>query len=492
MSSAAPTIPETPTELLIGGEWTPASDGGAFADISPVSEDAITEVAAATAADVDAAVAAARAQVEGGAWSQLPAIERGRLIAVLADLVERDLDELAQIEAIDVGKPIAEPRMIDIPMAVSTLRYFAGWADKIEGRTIPTPGFPPLGRPTHSYTVREPVGVVAQILPWNAPTMLMANKLAPALAAGCSVVIKPAEDAPLAPLHVARLAQEAGLPPGTVNVVPGEGEVTGAALARHPGVDKISFTGSVEVGREIQRAAAGGLTKVALELGGKSPQIVLADADLEAAIPAIAMGLFVNQGEVCAAGTRILVHRSHHDQVVEALAGAAAGVRLGDPLEPETTMGPLINKAQLERVLGYIESGRAAGAEVVAGGGRPDGKGFYVEPTIFAKADNSMQIAQEEIFGPVGTVIPFDDPDEAMTIANDTTYGLTASIWTRDVTIAHRLAGAVRAGVVWVNGWGGLDPRLPWGGFKSSGYGRELSRTAIDEHTEEKVVTVVL
>jgi betaine-aldehyde dehydrogenase len=373
---------------------------------------------------------------------------------------------------------------------VATLRYFAGWADKLEGRTIPTAGF--RGQRTLSYTVREPIGVVAQILPWNAPTTIFANKLAPALAAGCSVVVKPSEDAPLAPLHIARLTQEAGFPPGVVNVVAGLGETTGASLSRHPGLDKISFTGSREAARDVQRAAAEHFTRVSLELGGKSPHVVLADADLEAVIPAIAMGLFVNQGEVCAAGTRVIVHRSLHDQVVDGLSQAAATVRLGDPLDPDTTMGPLINAAQLNRVLGYIDAGRAEGAEVVAGGGRPDRPGYFVEPTIFAGASSGMRIAQEEIFGPVGTVIAFDDAEEAVAIANSTPYDLTASVWTRDVDLAHRVAGAVRSGVVWINNWGAIDPRLPWGGVRGSGIGRELSRTALDAHTEEKVVTIVM
>jgi acyl-CoA reductase-like NAD-dependent aldehyde dehydrogenase len=322
--------------------------------------------------------------------------------------------------------------------------------------------------------------------------MIMTNKLAPALAAGCAVVVKAAEDAPLAPLHIGRLAEEAGFPAGVVNVIPGIGEVAGAALSRHPGVDKISFTGSGEAAIHVQRAAAEHFTPVSLELGGKSPHVVLADADLEAAIPAIAMGLFLSQGEVCAAGTRVLVHRSLHDQVVEALVGAAAGVRLGDPLDAETTMGPLINRTQLERVTRYIDLGREEGAQIVAGGGRPDRPGYFVEPTIFVDASSEMRIAQEEIFGPVGTVIAFDEPDEAIAIANGTPYDLTASIWTRDVASAHRLAHAVRAGAVWVNGWGAIDPRLPWGGVKGSGIGRELSRTALDAHTEEKVVTVVM
>lgn len=481
---------DVPVDLLIDGEWRPAAGGATLSVESPSTGTEIARVAAAGPADVDAAVAAARAQVEGGEWSRLPGAERARLLLALADLIERDMALLARLEAIDVGKPVTEPRMLDIPMAIATLRYFAGWADKVEGRTIPTAGF--RGRPTHSYTIREPSGVVAQIIPWNAPCMIMGNKLAPALAAGCAVVMKVAEDAPLAPLHIARLTMEAGFPPGVVNVLPGLGEVAGAALTRHADVDKISFTGSVEVGRLVQLAAAEHFTKVSLELGGKSPHIVLADADLDAAIPAIAMGLFVNQGEVCAAGTRVLVHRSLYEQVVGGLAQAARGVKLGDPLAPDTMMGPLINAAQMQRVLGYIDAGRSEGAEIVAGGRRRERPGYYVEPTVFTGATNSMRIAREEIFGPVGTVIPFDDPEHALAMANDSSYGLTASVWTRDLASAHRLARGVQAGVVWVNAWGAIDPALPWGGVKNSGIGRELGRTALDEYTEEKVITVVL
>jgi betaine-aldehyde dehydrogenase len=408
----------------------------------------------------------------------------------LADLIERDGDQFARLEALDIGKPLAQPAVLDVPNAVATFRHFAGWADKVTGSTIPTDGY--FGRPTHSYTVREPIGVVAAIIPWNTPLMIAAWKLAPALATGNTVVVKPAEDAPLSILYLAELIQEAGVPAGVVNVVPGLGEVAGAALVRHPEVDKISFTGSPEVGRQIGKVAAESFKRVTLELGGKSPQIVMADADVEAAVQGIAMGLFFNQGEVCAAGTRVLVHRSLYDTVVEALAGAASGLVVGDPLDPQTTMGALISREHLDRVLSYVERAKAEGARLVAGGGRARGDGYFVEPTVFADVARDATIAREEIFGPVGAVMPFDDVDEAIQIANDTEYGLAATIWTRDVSLAHTLAHQVRAGAVWVNGWAAINPALPWGGVKTSGIGRELGWSGILANTEEKVVTVVL
>jgi acyl-CoA reductase-like NAD-dependent aldehyde dehydrogenase len=477
-----------PDQLLIDGEWRSGS-AGTVADLNPATEEVLVEVQAASAEDVDLAVTAARAQLDG-AWGATPGAERGRILNRVADLIERDAEHLTRLEALDVGKPVGQPSMLDIPNAVATFRHFAGWADKITGSSIPTSGY--FGRPTHSYTVREPVGVIGAITPWNTPLMIAGWKLAPALAAGNTVVVKPAEDAPLSTLHLAALLQEAGLPDGVVNVVPGRGDVAGSALTAHPGVDKISFTGSPEVGRAIQVAAAETFKRVTLELGGKSPQIILADADVEAAVNGTAMGLFFNQGEVCAAGTRVLVHRSLHDQVVEGLAGAARAQVLGDPFDGATTMGALVNAGQRDRVLSYIEAGRAEGATVAAGGGRPEGRGFFVEPTIFAGAHNDMKIAQEEIFGPVGTVIPFDDPAEAVRLANATRYGLAATIWTRDVAAAHTLAGQVRAGAVWVNGWAAIDPALPWGGMKSSGIGRELGWSGILANTEEKTITVVL
>lgn len=488
--TTAPALPDnTATGLFIDGTWRDASDGGTFVDLNPTTAQPLVEIVSGTAADVDTAVRAARAQLEGE-WGKTPGVVRGKLLNKIADLIERDGDLLARLEALDVGKPVGQPTMLDIPNAAATFRHFAGWADKIQGTTIPTAGY--FGQPTHSYTVREPVGVIGAIVPWNTPLMIAAWKLAPALAAGNVLVVKPPEDAPLSILHLARLIDEAGVPSGVVNVVPGLGEVAGDALVAHPDVDKISFTGSPRVGRIIAKRAADTFKRTTLELGGKSPQIILADADLDAAINGTAMGLFFNQGQVCAAGTRVLVHKSLYSQVVEGLSAAAQAQVLGDPFDPATTMGALVNARQQESVLNYIEHGRTGGARVAAGGGRPDRDGFFVEPTIFADADNDMKIAQEEIFGPVGTVIPFESDDEAITIANGTAYGLAASIWTRDVSKAHGLAARVRSGAVWVNGWAAIDPALPWGGMKTSGTGRELGWAGIEANTEEKVVTVVL
>ncbi|HJQ45851.1 MAG TPA: aldehyde dehydrogenase family protein [Amycolatopsis sp.] len=488
MTLTADTQAGFTTGLLIDGTWSEAA--GTFDDLNPATGEVLARVADASAEDVDRAVKAARAALDG-AWGDTPGVARGRLLNKLADLVERDAEQLARLEALDVGKPAGQPAMLDVPNTIATLRHFAGWADKIQGATIPTAGYMGMAK-THSYTVREPVGVIGAIIPWNTPLMIAAWKLGPALAAGNTVVVKPAEDAPLSILHLGKLIGEAGFPAGVVNIVPGLGGGAGAALVAHPGVDKISFTGSPEVGRLIQKSAADTFKRVTLELGGKTPQIVAEDADVEAAIQGIAMGLFFNQGEVCAAGSRVLVHRSHYDTVVGALAQAAQAQVLGDPFAEDTTMGALINAAQQQRVLDYIEAGKASGARLVAGGDRHDGPGFFVRPAIFADVDNSSKIAQEEIFGPVGAVIPFDTIDEAIAIANDTQYGLAATIWTRDVSNAHTLASKVRAGAVWVNGWAALDPALPWGGMKASGIGRELGWSGILANTEEKVVTIVL
>jgi acyl-CoA reductase-like NAD-dependent aldehyde dehydrogenase len=483
-------LPEgTPVELFINGRWVPAAGGETLPDVNPATEERVADIAAGTPEDIDAAVKAARAQL-GGEWASLSGAGRGQILLRIADLIERDSETLATLEALDIGKPVGQPLMLDIPNAVATFRHFAGWADKITGSAIPTAGY--MGRPTLSYTVREPVGVIGAIVPWNTPLMIAVWKLAPALAAGNTLVVKPAEDAPLSILWLGKLLAEAGLPPGTVNIVPGDGAVVGNALVEHPDVDKISFTGSPAVGRLIQERAAATFKRVTLELGGKSPQIFLPDADVAAAVNGTAMGLFFNQGEVCAAGTRIFVHRSHYDDVVDALSAAAQAQVLGDPFDPATTLGALVNARQRDSVLGYIERGKSEGARVAAGGGRPDGPGYFVQPTIFADASNDMTIAREEIFGPVGTVIVYDDVDDAVRMANDTKYGLAAGIWTKDVSQAHTLARQIRAGAVWVNGWAAIDPALPWGGMKTSGIGRELGWSGILANTEEKVVTIVL
>jgi betaine-aldehyde dehydrogenase len=458
--------------------------------VDPATEETICEVAEASTEDVDHAVTGARAALDSGEWGRLSGPDRARLLNRVADLIEENAESFAAVESLDIGKPGFEPRFIDLPQAVDTFRHFAGWADKIQGRTIPTAGY--MGRPTLSYTVREPVGVVAAITPWNSPTMIGSWKVAPALAAGCAVVLKPPEDAPLTSLMLAELVQKAGFPEGALSVLPGRGQVTGQALIDHQGVDKISFTGSPQIGHRVAVAAARGFRRTTLELGGKSPQIVLADADLDAAAQGLAVGIFANQGEVCAAGSRILVARSVYDELVDRLVARAAEVRVGDPFDEATTMGALINRTQLERVCSYIDAGRSEGAEVAVGGGTPDGPGYFVEPTIFVGADNSMRIAREEIFGPVATVIAFDDEEEAVAIANDSDYALAATLWTADVSRAHTLAGRIRAGSVAVNGWAPIDPRLPWGGSKLSGVGRELGWAGIEANTEEKTITIVL
>jgi acyl-CoA reductase-like NAD-dependent aldehyde dehydrogenase len=484
------SVPKVPTQLFIDGEWRDALDGSTFEVVAPASEDHLATVASAGEADVDAAVRAARAQADDGAWAQMHGRDRGMLLNRLADAVEREIETIATLEALDIGRPAYEPKLVDIPHAVDVYRHFAGWADKIEGRWItPAPFF---GGRRQAYTIREPLGVVGAIGAWNAPSLIASWKFAPALAAGNAVVYKPAEDAPLSTLFLASLMEEVGFPPGTVNILPGLGETAGAAIVRHPGVDKLSFTGSPEVGREIAIQAARDFKPVTLELGGKSPQLVLGDANVEAVVPGLAMGFFGNQGEICAAGTRILVHEALYDEVVEGLGNAARAVQLGDPFDEGTQMGALINESQLARVTGYIEQGTAQGATLVAGGGRPDRKGYFVEPTVFAGGGSEISIAQEEIFGPVGHVVPFADTDEAIRIANGTKYGLAAYVWTSDLAQAHILAGRLKAGGVWINGGAPPDPRTPWGGMKTSGIGRELGFAGIEANTEEKTVTINL
>ncbi|UZE84113.1 aldehyde dehydrogenase family protein [Pseudomonas viciae] len=475
---------------FIQGASFEASDGGRITLINPVTEQVYGSSARGTSADVDRAVEAARSQLEGGAWSQLDGAQRGRLLSKLADLVERDTELLADLDANAIGRSPIEPRRMDLPNAIANLRAAAGWANQLEGRTIPTGGY--FGSKTLSYTVREPVGVVGAIVPWNSPLMITVWKLAALLAAGCTVVIKPSEETPQSALHLAALAQEAGFPDGVINVVTGYGAQVGRALCEHPHVAKISFTGSPEAGREIQRTAGVLFKRVALELGGKSPQIVFDDASFDDALRGCALGLFVNQGQVCAAGSRILVQRSIADRFAAALADAARAVKVGDPRQPDVQMGPVAKKAQFERVNRYIQLGIEQGASLLAGGVSNPEQGWFVQPTIFANARNDMAIAQDEIFGPVGTVITFDSEDEAIAMANDSTYGLAATIWTSDLVRAHRVAAAVKAGAVGINCWSPLDANLPWGGVKSSGIGREGGFSGALAYTEEKVITVLL
>ena len=483
---AGPDV-ELTTRMLVDGQWLDAPHH--IDTVNPATGERLAAIPEADEGQVDRAVVAARAALDG-VWRDTPGAERGRLLLRLAALIERDAEVLAHLESLDIGKPLAQPRMLDVPNAAATFRHFAGWADKIKGETIPTAGYMGMA-PTHSYTVREPVGVIAAVIPWNTPLMIAAWKLAPALAAGNTVVVKPAEDAPLSVLHLGRLVVEAGFPAGVVNVVPGRGTVTGEALISHPGVDKVSFTGSPEVGRHIQKVAADTFKRVTLELGGKSPQIVMADADVEAAVNGIAMGLLFNSGQVCAAGTRVLVHRSRFEEVVEGLRRAVASQKLGDPFDPATTMGPVVNRDQQRRVEEFIEAGRREGGRVIATAPTPT-TGYFVPPTIFTDLDHSSPLAQQEIFGPVGVIVPFDDVDEAITLANGTAYGLAATVWTSDLSTSHTLARKIRAGAVWVNGWAAIDPALPWGGIGASGVGRELGWAGILANTEEKVVTVVL
>ena len=475
---------------FIEGAHTDSSDEGRLDLINPVDEQVVATAASGTPDDVGRAVAAAHAQLYGGAWSKLNGAHRAVLLNNLANLVERDLEILADMDARAIGRSRMEPRMMDVPNAVSHLRAAAGWANQLEGRTIPSGGY--MGVRTLSYTVREPVGVVAAIVPWNAPLMITTWKLAALLAAGCTVVIKPSEETPQSALHLAALCQEAGFPDGVVNVVMGLGNVVGRALCEHPLVAKISFTGSPEAGAAIQRIAAPLFKRVTLELGGKSPQIVFDDARFDDAVRGCAMGLFINQGQVCAAGSRILVQKGIAERFTAALAQAAKSVTVGDPSQEGVQMGPVAKKAQYDRVNRYIQQGIDEGADLLAGGVSASARGWFVRPTIFGKASNRMSIAREEIFGPVGTVIEFETEEEAIALANDSAYGLAATVWTSSLERAHKVAGAVRVGAVGVNCWSPLDANLPWGGLKTSGIGREGGLPGALAYTEEKVITVLL
>jgi phenylacetaldehyde dehydrogenase len=479
-------------KMLINGKWVEAASGKTFATYNPATGEVLARVAEGDREDIDRAVKAARAAFETGRWSQLTASERGRLIWKLADLLEENLEEFAELESLDNGKPQKIARAADVPLAVDLLRYMAGWATKIEGNTIPisvpyTPGAKYL-----AYTLREPVGVVGQIIPWNFPLLMAAWKLGPALATGNTVVLKPAEQTPLTALRLGELFQEAGFPDGVVNMVPGYGETAGAALAAHPGVDKIAFTGSTEVGKLILQAAAGNLKKVSLELGGKSPNVVFADVDLDTAIAGAASAIFFNHGQCCCAGSRLYVENSIFDKVVEGVAEHAKKINVGSGQEPDTDMGPLVSAEQLNRVCGYLESGFSEGAKAIVGGGRHGDKGYFVKPTVLVNTNDKMKVVQEEIFGPVVTAIPFSDPAELLTQANDTVYGLAAGIWTRDIQKAHRLASQLRAGTVWINCYNIFDAALPFGGYKQSGWGREMGHEVLEQYTEVKAVCTAL
>jgi phenylacetaldehyde dehydrogenase len=473
-------------QLFIDGAFVDAKSGKTFPVFNPATGEILAHVAEGDAADINLAVAAARRAFESPAWAGLSPSQRARLIYKLADRLEERLEDFALLESLDNGKPLAVARVADVPMSVDNLRYMAGWATKIVGESIPIPG------DFHAYTRREPIGVVGQIIPWNFPLLMAAWKIGPALAAGCTIVLKPAEQTPLSALLLAEIAAEVGFPAGVLNVVPGYGETAGAALAEHPGVDKVAFTGSTEVGKIIVRAAAGNLKKVTLELGGKSPNIIFADANIAEATQGAAFGIFFNMGQCCTAGSRLFVERSVFDEVTQGIAAAAKAMNVGNGLDARTDIGPLVSDEQLARVTGYIESGIAEGARMLSGGVRVGDKGYFVEPTVIVDTKPDMKIMREEIFGPVVAATPFDDPNEILGAANDTVFGLAAGVWTKDVSKAHKVAAALRAGTVWVNCYNVFDPALPFGGFKQSGWGREMSHNALECYTETKSVVVKL
>ncbi|MDR6707579.1 MULTISPECIES: aldehyde dehydrogenase family protein [unclassified Novosphingobium] len=477
--------------LLIDGQRVPALSGESFATINPATGEEIAQVARGGAADIDRAVAAARRAFENPAWRKMNANDRSLLLYRLADLIEQHADELAVLECLDNGKPWLFTKAVEIEGSIKTFRYFAGWPTKFGGETLPVS--PRSGAHILNYTTREPVGVAGLIVPWNYPMSMAAWKIAPAVAAGCCVILKPAEQTPLTALRLGELALEAGFPAGVINVVPGFGEA-GAALVEHPGVDKVAFTGSTAVGKAIVRGSAGNLKKVSLELGGKSPQVVLADADLDAAAASIASGIFFNQGQTCTAGSRLYAHASVADELLERIAAHAAAQKIGNGLDDATTFGPLISQEQWDVVNGYVNIGQQEGAQVLAGGRRPaeQVRGFFFEPTILASAGPDMRVVREEIFGPVLSALTWTDPEELVRQANDSEFGLSAGIWTNDLKTAHRMAEAVKAGTVWINCFNMVDPASPFGGFKQSGWGREHGRAAMELYSETKSVWVNL
>jgi len=481
---AATKVTLNPGRLMIAGQWV---DGARkFDTVNPATGEVLTQIAEASREDVDRAVQAARRAFDdrSGAWRKMSASERGKLIWRLADLVEKSIEELAELETLDNGKPIFESRYVDMPMVIDVLRYYAGWATKIHGETVNT------FETAFTYTLREPVGVVGLIIPWNFPLLLASWKLGPALACGCTIVLKPAEQTPLTTLRFGELAIEAGLPAGVLNIVTG-GPETGKAIVSHAGIDKIAFTGSTAVGKEIMRSAADTLKRVTLELGGKSPNIVFADSDIDNAVKGAINGIFYGKGEVCNAGSRLFVENKVRDEFLEKLVGRAKEMQPSDPLDPKTRLGAIVSQEQMQTVLSYVEAGKKEGAKLIAGGNRVSvdgGKGFFLEPTIFGDVTNDMKIAQEEIFGPVLATLSFDDVDQVIDLANRNQYGLAAAVWTRDIKKAHSVSRQLKAGTVWINTYGLMDAALPFGGYKSSGFGRELGKHAIEHYTEVKTV----
>jgi len=478
--------PVRPGRLIINGEAVDAASGRTFTTTNPATEAPICDVAEAGPEDVDRAVAAARAAFDTGPWPKMKPSERQRLLWKLGELVEKNADEIARLETLDNGKPLFESRQVDVPMVVNTFQYFAGWATKLAGETLPVhPAF-------FTYTLREPLGVIGAIIPWNFPMIMAGWKCAPALAAGNTVVLKPAELTPLTAIRIGELALEAGLPPGVLNVLPGKGSIAGEAMVKHAGIDKISFTGSTDVGKRIMRTAADTMKKLTLELGGKSPNIVFADADLDAALRGATAGIFYGKGEVCAAGSRLLVESSIYDEFVAKLADRAKKMAPADPLDPKTRLGALVSRDQMDKVLGYVDIGRKEGARVVAGGERApvNGKGWFVQATVLDGVDNAMRVAQEEIFGPVLAVIRFDGVDEAVKLANAVDYGLAAGVWTQNVKKAHSVSRRLQAGTVWVNMYNFYDAGMPFGGTKQSGFGRDLGPECLRDVTQAKSVWI--
>ncbi|MCZ6801665.1 MAG: aldehyde dehydrogenase family protein [Nitrospirae bacterium] len=482
----------TPRQILINGSWQNAASGKTFSTFNPATGETFASIAEGDAQDIQDAVHAARVAFDTGPWRRMTPSDRGKLIWKLADLLEQHLDEFAQLESLDNGKPLSVAKAADVPLAIDLFRYMAGWATKIEGNTIPISVPYAPGAQFLAYTRREPIGVVGQIIPWNFPLLMAAWKLGPALAVGCTIVLKPAEQTPLSAIRLGELICEAGFPDGVVNVVPGFGDTAGAALAAHPDVDKVAFTGSTEVGKLILAAASHNLKKVTLELGGKSPSLFLQDADLTSGIPGVANAIFFNHGQCCCAGSRLYIEKNIFDQVVSGVADQASKIKVGPGMDSATQMGPLVSDEQQSRVLGYLESGLQEGAEAITGGKRVGEKGYFVEPTVLVNTRSTMKVVQEEIFGPVVCAEPFSDIDDVIAKANNSIYGLAAAVWTKDLSKAHRIASELRAGTVWINCHNIFDAALPFGGYKQSGWGREMGHEALDLYTEVKSVCAQL